>query len=123
MMPGQQLVPSAPRVAPCHPGKLVLEPVHATHPARAEFEAFIATRFRLAYGARITHFLPHLLGVRDSLGEWRAGAGYAAAAAQTLFLERYLDCPIEHAIAAAGGRSAARCGVVEAGNLASVSPG
>ena len=124
MMPGQQLVLSTPRAAPCRPLKLGLEPVHATHPARAEFEAFIATRYRLAYGARITHFLPHLLGVRNRLIEWQAGAGYAAAAAaRTLFLERYLDCPVERAIAAACGRPVARAGIVEVGNLASVSAG
>jgi hypothetical protein len=93
------------------------------HPARPGFEAFIAARFRLAYGARVSHFLPHLIGVRDRLAGWQAGAGYAAAGARALFLERYLDCPVEHAIAAAGGGPAARSGIVEVGNLASISAG
>jgi hypothetical protein len=122
MMPGQQPVRSAPRAAR-PPAALRLEPVHAAHPARADFEAFIAARFRLAYGARVTRFLPHLLGVRDRLAGWRAGAGYAAADAQPLFLERYLDCPVERAIAAIGGRLAARHGIVEVGNLASMTVG
>lgn len=123
MMPGQQPVPSSPRAAPRRPETLRLEPVYATHPSREAFEAFIADRYRLAYGARILRFLPHLLGVRDRLSGWRAGAGYAAAAEQALFLERYLDGPVEQAIAHAGGRAATRCGIVEVGNLASASTG
>jgi hypothetical protein len=123
MMPGQQLVVPAPRGAKRAAETLRLEPVHATHPARAGFEAFIAARFRLAYRARLTRFLPHLLGVRDRLAGWRAGAGYAAAAADTLFLERYLDVPVERAIHAAGGPLPARSGIVEVGNLASISAG
>src|SRR5688572_24799703 len=100
-----------------------LEPVHRAHPGRAGFEDFIAARFRRAYGARLTHFLPHLLGVRDGLARWQAAAGYSVAAAQTLFLERYLDRPVESAIAAAFGRPVARSCIVEVGNLAAVSAG
>jgi hypothetical protein len=122
MMPGQLALP-APRAARRAAETLRLEPVHPLHPARAGFEAFIAARFRLAYGARVTRFLPHLLGVRNRLDGWQAGAGYAAAGAQALFLEHYLDHPVERAIAAAGGGPAARPGIVEAGNLASSSAG
>ena len=52
-----------------------------------------------AYGAHVTHFLPHLLGVRDGLARLQAAAGYAAAGVQTLFLEQYLDQPIARAMA------------------------
>jgi hypothetical protein len=41
--------------------------MHCTHPERRAFEQFIAERFSRAYGARLTHFLPHLLGVMDGL--------------------------------------------------------
>jgi hypothetical protein len=102
---------------------LHLEPVYRTHPARDSFEHFIATRFRRAYGARVTHFLPHLLGVRDGLDRCQAAAGYAAAEAQPLFLEQYLDHPIERVIGAALGRAVTRSGIVEVGNLAAVSAG
>jgi hypothetical protein len=111
------------RMAARRPARARLEPVHRAHPARAGFENFIAARFGRAYGARLTHFLPHLLGVRDGLARWQAAAGYAAAGVQTLFLEQYLDQPIELALAAALGRPIARMGIVEVGNLAAISAG
>ncbi len=125
METGVQLVPTAfraarPRPLP-RPARLV--PMHRTHPERRAFEQFIAERFGRAYGARLTHFLPHLLGVMDGLGRWQAAAGYAAAGAQQLFLEQYLDRPIEQALGAAVGRPIARGGIVEVGNLAAISAG
>jgi hypothetical protein len=125
METGVQLVQSAfraarPRPQP-RPARLV--PMHRTHPERRAFEQFIAERFSRAYGARLTHFLPHLLGVMDGLGRWQAAAGYAAAGAQQLFLEQYLDRPIEQALGAAVGRPIARGGIVEVGNLAAISAG
>jgi hypothetical protein len=97
--------------------------MHSTHPERRAFEQFIAERFSRAYGARLTHFLPHLLGVMDGLARWQAAAGYAAAGAQALFLEQYLDRPIEQALGAAVGRPIARGSIVEVGNLAAISAG
>ncbi|HEY7741403.1 MAG TPA: thermostable hemolysin [Burkholderiales bacterium] len=123
MLTGAQLVPTDLRMAARRPARARLEPVHRAHPARAGFENFIAARFGRAYGARLTHFLPHLLGVRDGLARWQAAAGYAAAGVQTLFLEQYLDQPIELALAAALGRPIARMGIVEVGNLAAISAG
>jgi hypothetical protein len=123
MTPGVYLVQTEFRAAPARRLKARFEPVHRAHPARAAFEDFIAARFSRAYGARVTHFLPHLLGVRDGLARWQAAAGYAAADAQKLFLEQYLASPIEHALAAALGRTVARGSIVEVGNLAAVSAG
>lgn len=100
-----------------------LEPVPGTHPQRAAFEQFIAKRFLRAYGASVSHFLPQLLGVRDGLAQWQAAAGYAPAQQQRLFLEQYLDRPIEQHLAAALGRPVARADVVEVGNLAASSAG
>lgn len=123
MTTGAQLVQTDLRAVPLRAATALLEPVHRAHPARAAFEHFIAARFRRAYGARVSHFLPHLLGVRDRLARWQAAAGYAAAGAQTLFLEQYLDRPIEYAIASVLGRPVARSSIVEVGNLAAVSAG
>lgn len=122
-MLGDHLVPYSAPPARLRAPRPRLEPVHAAHPARAGLKIFIADRFRRMYGAQVSHFLPHLIGVRDRLAGWQAGAGYAAAGGQALFLERYLDCPVERAIAAAGGGPAARSAIVEVGNLASVSAG
>jgi hypothetical protein len=118
-----QTVQPAMRAAPARAPQARLEPLHRTHPQRRAFEEFIAARFARAYGARLTHFLPHLLGVKDGLGRWQAAAGYAAAGAQPLFLEQYLDQPVEQALAAAIGAPIARGSVVEVGNLAANSAG
>ena len=90
---------------------------------RAALEAFIAARFQRAYGARLTHFLPNLLGLRDGAGEWQAAVGYAAAAAGPLFLEQYLDAPVEDVLAHALERPVERSRVVEVGNFAAARAG
>ena len=118
-----QTVQPAMRAAPARAPQARLEPLHRTHPQRRAFEEFIAARFARAYGARLTHFLPHLLGVKDGLGRWQAAAGYAATGAQPLFLEQYLDQPVEQALAAAIGAPIARGSVVAVGNLAANSAG
>lgn len=102
---------------------LRLEPIHRTHPHRDACEHFIAARFQRAYGARVAHFSPYLLGIRDSLARWRAASGYTPADGRTLFLEQYLDAPIEVELARCRGRPVARDSIVEVGNLAAVSPG
>jgi|SRR5512145_3264930 hypothetical protein len=99
-----------------------LEPIHRTHPHRASFEQFIAARFDRAYGARVGHFSPHLLGVRDALARWQAASGYTPAAGQRLFLEQYFDRPVEDSLAGLG-RPVARERIVEVGNLAAASAG
>ena len=123
MLTGALLEQTGFRLAMRRPARALLEPVHRSHPARAAFESFIATRFRRAYGAHVSHFLPHLLGVRDGLARWQAAAGYAAANAQTLFVEHYLDDPVERTLATALGRPVGRAGIVEVGNLAAISAG
>jgi hypothetical protein len=104
-------------------GSLRLEPIHRTHPHRDSCEDFIAARFQRAYGARVAHFSPHLFGIRDALARWRAASGYTPADGRTLFLEQYLDAPIEVELARCRGRPVARESIVEVGNLAAVSPG
>lgn len=90
---------------------------------RAALERFIAERFLLAHGARIVHFCAHLLGLRDSHGRWQAAAGYTPAASSRLYLEHYLDRPVEEMLAAAAGERIAREAVAEVGNLATAAAG
>jgi hypothetical protein len=85
--------------------------------ARAELERFIGERFRSAYGATAGHFCAHLLGMRDAAGAWQAAAGYTPAAAGALYLEHYLDRPVELELAVPRER------IVEVGNLASAARG
>jgi hypothetical protein len=91
--------------------------------ARAEIERFIAERFRNAYGAQVSHFCAQLLGLRDASGAWQAAAGYTPAAGGALFLEHYLDRPVELVLAGALGERVPRARIVEVGNLASAARG
>jgi hypothetical protein len=95
----------------------------STPAQRADLEGFIARRFERAYGATLAHFLPHLLGLRDASGQWQAAVGYAGAADGPLFLEQYLDAPIERVLERRLGRPVARERVVEVGNLAAARAG
>ena len=100
-----------------------LELVAPNHPERASLEAFIATEFARVYGATLQHFCHTLAGCRDSAGRWVAALGYTLAGEGPLFLEQYLDCPVETGIGARTGRPVARAGIVEVGNLASTDAG
>jgi hypothetical protein len=91
--------------------------------ARSSLERFIAERYAGVYGAHIDHFAEHLVGLRDAARGWSAAVGYTLAGASPLFLEQYLDQPIEAAIEQALGEALARNQIVEVGNLAACTPG
>ena len=88
------------------------------HPQREGLQGFISEHFCLHYGARVSHFGQNLLGCRNSQGQWSAALGFTDAAARPLFLEQYLDMPIEQAIAMHTGHVVPRSQIVEVGNLA-----
>jgi hypothetical protein len=98
------------------PRSTMLSPAFAGQ--RAALERFIAERFHLVYGARVSHFCAHLLGMRGTDGEWQAAAGYTPAGPRPLFLEQYLDAPVEALLGAASGRLVERESIAEVGNLA-----
>jgi len=85
---------------------------------RPEFETYVQQRFRQVHGAEIRHFMPELFGLSNAAGALSAVAGVRLAAAGPLFLEHYLDDPIEPLICAAADRPVDRAGIVEVGNLA-----
>lgn len=89
-----------------------------TGAARQEVETLIRQRFAEKHHARVVHFMPCLLGLRGADGALLGAVGWRSAQEQPLFLERYLDVPIEQAIAARTGRTVARHEIVEVGNLA-----
>lgn len=95
-----------------------IEYVGSGHGNRASLEAFIAAAFLKTYGARLTHFCDTLIGCRDTQGRWMAAVGYSLGTVGDLFLEQYLDLPLEQAISARTGLDVARASVVEVGNLA-----
>ncbi|WP_374582380.1 thermostable hemolysin [Pseudoduganella sp.] len=110
-----------PAVRPIAAGRTELFPRGA--PGRDQLEAFIADSFRASYGAEVSHFCDMLLGVRDEAGRWVAALGYTPAALGPLFLEHYLDAPVEQAIGAHARSPVERSAVVEVGNLAALHPG
>lgn len=90
---------------------------------RDQIEAFIADSFRASYGAEISHFSEILLGQRDKSGRLIAALGYTPASSGALFLEHYLDRPVEDAISLHSRSPVSRASVVEVGNLAALHPG
>lgn len=86
-------------------------------PLREEAEHYVAERYQAAYHAELQHFLPFLLTMR-CLGSLSGVAGMGPASAAPLFLERYLQGPVEQLLATHSGSGVARADVVEIGNLA-----
>jgi len=106
----------------------VIDLISNSHNARRKVEAFIHQRFAESYHANVTHFMPYLLRIRkDGSGEWHAVAGLQPAAtpesSSPLFVEHYLDQPIEHSISGRTNTSVDRKQIVEIGNLAEATPG
>jgi len=87
------------------------------HPLRAELKDYIARRYARRHQAAIEHFLPNLLALKNGQ-RIHAALGLSSARNQTLFLESYLDKPIEQAISQQLCTPVDRTKVVEIGNLA-----
>lgn len=92
----------------------------ADDPRREELEGFVRDVFAARHGARVCSFLPTLLAMRNEAGTVCSVAGYRCADAHKLFLERYLDEPVERAIASVSNKEVSRSQIVEVGNLAGV---
>ena len=90
---------------------------------REELEAFIHSRFESIHHADVQHFMPELIGLQDSHGRLIAAAGIRPAAQGPLFLEHYLDEPLETVVSRIAGRAIGREQLVEVGNLAALSAG
>jgi hypothetical protein len=84
---------------------------------------FIADTFAHHYGATINTFCDRLLAVRNPDGEICAAAGYNLAKEGSLFLERYLDLPIEQFVNERMGLNISRSEIAEVGNLAATQAG
>jgi len=89
---------------------------------RQELETFIRAMFKRAHNAEITHFMPKLMSVRDMSGKLLAACGLRHADQGTLFLETYLDAPIETLISAHNQIEIPRSDILEVGNLAVAEP-
>ncbi len=89
---------------------------------RPEAEDFIRRIFADRYNARVTSFTPNLVAL-EQRGTIVAAAGWRSAQTTPLFLERYLDTPIEQAMAHLATSPIKRHHIVEVGHLAAQKPG
>jgi Thermostable hemolysin len=87
-------------------------------PERAAIEGFIAARYSAAFGASLRRFMPWLAAFEDGAGDLHAALGLRAADFEPLFIERYLDAPVEDAISALYGNAVPRASIIEVGNFA-----
>ena len=90
---------------------------------RAEVEQFISDVFREAYGAKIKGFKPCLMSLRDHDNRLVAACGFRRAALEPLFLETYLDQPIEAVLSERVGFPVRRDDIVGVGNFSVAEPG
>lgn len=80
---------------------------------RQSVESFITNTYAQAYNAKIGVHYPTLMSVRNENGDILSAAGFRYAATDPLFLEQYLETPIESVL------NVNRHAVTEIGNLAS----
>ena len=86
--------------------------------ARMQIEDFIRQGFRSAFGANVTISMPALLGIKR--GSYKAALGIRWANGP-LFVEQYLDKPIEKSLQMVG-RAVPRDKIAEIGGLFSLDP-
>ncbi|MBI3438479.1 MAG: thermostable hemolysin [Proteobacteria bacterium] len=93
------------------------------HPLRRHAEALIEQVYAASFRVEITSHYPVLVGVVDEDGAVVAAAGCRRSSEQPLYLEHYLDDPVETALSVAEGFDVRRTQIAEIGNLATVGVG
>jgi hypothetical protein len=89
---------------------------------RRQLEAYIGQQFEETYGATITEFLPEFLGMQCE-HRISAVAGIRPAIGRNLFVEQYIDTPIELAINQFTPSPIQRSEIAEIGNLSAMHRG
>lgn len=101
----------------------MFEALHSDHADFSSVTDFVHESFKRSYGADVQKFMPNFIRVNDKSGSLKAVVGYREAAQGQLYLEKYMDEPIEAAISRYLGESIKRSEIVEVGNMAEVKPG
>lgn len=91
-------------------------------PDRHELEQFVHDVFAKTYGADVQQFMPELVSLRDEHGDLVAAFGLRKATNSALFLERYLDAPVETVLSQRFNKPITRTAITEIGNLAVANP-
>lgn len=86
-------------------------------PRHAAAEAFVTKVFRDHYQAAPQNFTPNFV-VLERDEQILAAAGWRCAADERLFLESYLDRPVETLVSGLAGHPVSRARIVEVGHLA-----
>jgi len=89
----------------------------ASEAERPTLQAFIADGYAREHGARLHHFQPRLFGLWQD-GVLQAALGVSRAGDHPLFLEHYLDVPVERRLAEVLAAPVDRSRLIEVGNLA-----
>jgi hypothetical protein len=97
--------------------------VDAGDALRADAEAFVRQRYASAFGADVQSFMPSLLVSVDATGAIRACAGTRDAKSGPLFLEQYLDEPVERVLRATFDERIDRADIAELGHLSGLGHG
>lgn len=94
-------------------------------PLRAELERYVRAAFLAKHGAHVRTFMPTLLAFHDRAGVLGGVAGIRGGHEGRLYLEQYLDRPVEQALtdalAAHGIEPVQRRQIAEVGHLAGAS--
>ena len=101
----------------------MIDVLHVDHAERAQAIEYIKQTFRRVYAAEPNTFMPHFIRVSDNKRNYKAILGYRDAEHQRLFLETYLDEPVEAVISRHAGEPVTRASIVEVGNLAEAKAG
>lgn len=80
--------------------------------------AFIRESYSHAYHAALPRCMPWLLGLYDANGELKAACGVQPALMGRIYLEQYLDMPVEAVLSARLPHPVSRDLIVEIGNFA-----
>lgn len=103
-----------------------VEILDAAASARQRAEQFVHDVFASAYAASVSSFMPQLMTLHNAGGGLQAALGMRAAHQHRLFLETYLDAPIEAVLATAINSNVdelPRHRIMEIGNLAALHAG
>lgn len=103
-------------------GEITAAHTVANSPRRAEVETFVRQVFARRYAAEVSSFAPNLTLIEQN-DQIIASAGWRGADSGALFLEHYLNSPIEQTMAELANETVERQRIVEVGNLASEKSG
>ena len=90
---------------------------------RSEVESLVREIYSARYGATVREFAPILLALRNTEGRIVAAAGLRYANTAPLFLENYLDVPVEQLLVDGSMSASDRGHIVEVAHLVSLKPG